>query len=311
MVNLSAKIESSQNSFIRNATTTVDKNNISIYFNEIANQKANGNSPFLLGISSFKDKSTFVNESVDYFISRNVSNDNGEFDSTQTFSFTPTSSTTFIIIYFNLFNKEYPPNVILNNTVSYNLNSPVLCLPVEAGKENTIYIKTWNKPNRPLVIQGIQTFVEIKNSELISVDFSGQDRSDTNLPSWGIKSNSGNLEMFDTYGIIENMRKIGALTNSAINIYLNAGSRQEQIGGFYISNMEKNRQTLKTKINFQDILLSWENIEVRSYLLNEFLEGISSYDFINKILEENDITLVYSRDGEQYIPYPYIEGGPA
>lgn len=313
MITLSARISPAKDASVLflSGESYVGNTNVSTELNNVINKKSSGDNVFLLGLTKFKERGTYVDDKVDYYIGDIFSDSNGSFSSIYEFSLKTTADASFVVIYFDTFNNEYPPTVIVDYNTTYYLNSPTLCLKIDGYETHSISIPNWNKPNRPLVINGVQTFVDVNNRNLISIDFSGQDRSDTSLPSFGIKSNSGYLEMFDTDGIIESMRNLGVLSNSAINIYLNAKDRQDQIGGFYISNIDKNRQTLKTKIDFQDILLSWENIEIRSYPLNEFLEGISSYDFINKILEENDITMVHSRDGERYIPYPYIEGGSA
>ena len=68
------------------------------------------------------------------------------------------------------------------------------------------------------------TIYEISDN-LINIQFSGQDRSDLTLPSWGIKSNSGSLEMYDTDESIKKASEQGLLANSPVNIYLNVGDR--------------------------------------------------------------------------------------
>lgn len=154
---------------------------------------------------------------------------------------------------------------------------------------------------------------------LISISFSGQDRSDPSLPSWGIKSNSGSLEMYDTDGTIGELSREGHLANSEIRIYLNVSTRKEQIGGFYIINAVKDRQTDKTKIEFQDILMSWQQISAPKYYnfykdskenitLANIIDFISEKSAISNVLDNTD-NITLSRIESICILHPQIEQG--
>lgn len=160
-----------------------------------------------------------------------------------------------------------------------------------------------------------ETKYEIANNNLINIDFSGQDRSDTSLPSWGIKSNSGSVEMYDADGTIAKLSREGSLANSPIKIYLNVGERKEQIGGFYVTEASQDRQTMGTKIEFQDILISWNEKQMPKYYYPYYPRNISLKDVLDTLVERSDITLKYSDDFTRirfsrfYIPYPIIEAG--
>lgn len=312
MISLSAKIEPVKGARIY--ISGDEGNNISVALDNFSNSKSVGNNAFLLGVSKFSDKATFVNDNVDYYIGNVISDSNGNFANPYSFVIDTTNTNTFIVLYFDTINNEYPPSVDFDGE-TYNLNAPVLCLQREGSSSHTLAISSWNKPNRPLVIHGLQTFVEINGTELLSVDFSGQDRSDPYLPSWGIKSNSGTLDMIDTYGVIEDMQRIGVLKNSEISIYLNANSRKHQIGGFYVGNSEKDRRTLKANVKFQDVLLTWDKQQMPEYSYPYYPRTIYLKDILNTIVESSPITLKYAeqmteeRLSSLYIPYPILDEG--
>jgi hypothetical protein len=136
------------------------------------------------------------------------------------------------------------------------------------------------------------TVYEISNN-LIKISFSGQDRSDTSLPSWGIKSNSGSLEMYDTDGTFEKLSQEGSLANAEIRIYLNiVGTRKVQIGGFYVIGASQNKQTHKTTIEFEDILMSWQQKKQPKYYNFVASEPVTIATIIDAILETHqDIQL--------------------
>lgn len=150
---------------------------------------------------------------------------------------------------------------------------------------------------------------------LTKLSFSGQDRSDTTLPSWGIKSNSGSLEMYDTDEIIERLSNQGLLANSEIKIYLNVKSRKKQIGGFYITDASKDKHTAKTKIGFQDELMSWNQKQMPIYLYLYYPREISAYDILTYIIQKAGVVLEYATQEtinilkSIYIAYPIIEKG--
>lgn len=151
--------------------------------------------------------------------------------------------------------------------------------------------------------------------DIKSLSFSGQDRSDSAKPSWGIKSNSGTLEMYDNKGIIDELKSKGILANSEIKIYLNVANRKEQIGGFYVSNAYRDSQTLKTKIEFQDVLMSWEEKQMPIYLYLYYPRSINADYILNDIIGKAGATLEYATEETKkilkgiYIPYPIIEKG--
>ena len=150
---------------------------------------------------------------------------------------------------------------------------------------------------------------------LINIRFSGQDRSDSSLPSWGIKSNSGSLEMYDIDESITKAYEKGLLEKSLIDIYLNVGERKEQIGRFNVVGANRNKQTLKTTIEFQDTLVSWQDKKMPQYC--EFSASVSPtiQSILSKLLTIANISVLYSNDKTAerarslYINHAILEAG--
>lgn len=147
--------------------------------------------------------------------------------------------------------------------------------------------------------------------DLLKIDFSGQDRSDTLLPSWGIKSNSGSLQFIDK----TNIANVG-LEEKTIQIYLNIYSRKELIGTFEITNVKPDKQNKICQIEFEDALLSLEQVEQRAISVRD---KMSAKDFLESIFPGrtgNPKYKIYYADQATEthlknikIRYPYIEQG--
>ena len=158
------------------------------------------------------------------------------------------------------------------------------------------------------------TIYEISD-KLTNIQFSGQDRSDPSLPSWGIKSNSGYLEMYDTDGTIEKLSQQGSLANSAINICLKINDRKEETGEFYIVTANKNKQNLMIKMGFEDILTSWQNIEMPKYHYPYGDKKIYLLNIFNEIVSRSHIKIEFAdtqtraRLANIYIPHPILQEG--
>lgn len=294
MITISAKISPNENASIISAVE-MEKNNISSGLNDIINKKSTRENPFLLGIDKFSSRKTYVDDKVGYYIGDTLSNSQGIFETPYNVILQTTTDTTFIIIYFDTINNEYPKNIVVDNDKSYILDSPTFCFTVSKSYTHNIVIYDWNKLDKPLVIQGIQTFISIESNEITNVDFSGQDRSNILTPSWGIKSNTGEIEVYDMSGAIEGMKTAGVIIDSNIKLFLKADNRQEQIGSFYINKAEKDDQSAKIKLNYQDILESWNNYNIGNKRVrsNAYLDNYLNFvlnDMANRIKFFDDET---------------------
>lgn len=292
---------------INNATINVSPTNVSKDINSLHQKIKNGRDIFLLGISKFTDKAPLVNDSVDFYIGDEISDSNGAFATSYTITLQKSVQAGFVAIYFDTINNEHPNNIIINGE-KLTLNSPV-CLLAVSETPVTIIISNWNKPNRPLRIQGITTFIKF-DKEIISVNLGGQSKTDSSLPSWGIKSNSGDIELFDAYNVIENMSSKGFLENCCLNVYLDINNKKTQIGQFYISTANKSERKHQTRLEFQDVLISWQNIQMPEIPFGQ--STISAYNFLLSVMKKNRI--VWDANTESYLKKivlskPYLSAG--
>ena len=271
---------------INNATIDISATNVSQNLNSLCQKTRKGKDVFLLGISKFAEKSQLVNESIDFYIGTEISDNNGQFATSYTITLQKSIKASFAAIYFDTINNEYPNDITVNGA-KLSVNSPICFFAVpNTSSTVTIIISNWNKSNRPLRIQGITTFIKF-DEELISVDLGGQSKGETSLPSWGIKSNSGNIELFDAYDVIENMSSKGFLENCCVNLYLHINNTKTQIGHFYITKANKSEQKHQSQLEFQDVLISWQNIQMPKI---PFGKSMTAYDFLLSVMKTNRIT---------------------
>lgn len=152
------------------------------------------------------------------------------------------------------------------------------------------------------------------SNNLLSIQFSGQDRSDPYLPSWGIKSNSGVLEMYDTKGEVQHLISEGLIWDPLIEIHFENDYRQERLGGFYIIDASHDKRTQKVKIMFQDELVSWQQKPMPKYT-NSYAQEIFLGDVLDSITSSAGVSLHYETSAKNFLKtrykvnFPYIEAG--
>ena len=260
MIELSAQIQLAEDSYFTNLDASQEgfsPINVSADINDIANKVSKGGNPFLLGISKFSDKATYVDDKLDFYISDNYMSD----EEYLTISFDG-NNLKYAIFYFDTVNNEYPQYINYANVnggyTTYENNSPVTVIDLGEVANKSINLYRWSNPNYPIRIQGITTVVDIGKDNLTSINFSGQDRSDTNLPSWGIKSNSGKIEFKNNSGeLFKTLKSNSTIYNCNINIYINTKNSNQQIGSFYIESCENSNDFSRCSLQFKDILPNW------------------------------------------------------
>lgn len=311
MISTSAIISTSGNDiYLSNISINILGNNISCDIGDLANKIIKTSQrPFLLGSSKLWQGNSYVNGKLDYFMSFSKAKDYSTIK--LKFMTTTNKEKTLIFIVFDLINNAYPKYVTVDG-IRYDLTSPILCFLTEAVAQKeitvTFYGSEWTKPENPITIQGIKTSYEIQSGELTNINFSGQDRSESSKPSWGIKSNSGSLEFRDNNGIIKAIKDVATAEDVTLDIYLKSNSKRSQIGSFIINKVNYTSSNKKSIIDFKDILESWDNINI----LFRPLQGKQTlYDFFAFILTKQLIKIAdYTterRFTNTYISYPYLE----
>ena len=290
--------------------------NVSSGIETVINHNSNGGNPFMLGISRFNEKKQFSAETLDYYISADVCNSEGYFNEEHTLTLT-VSSEGFAILTFDLINKEYPYEIKVDDT-TYYLDSPILLLPFSVGSlTKEIKIIRWNKPNKPIVIQGISTYFDIQSSMIRQCNLSNQDRTNAEYPSWGIISNTGNLQIVDTYNVISKIRDAQRLYNCAIEFFIKTSYTQRRIGKYYITDFQEgNIQDIT--LFFGDILQSWQKIQVNPIVpfgYSAYTIAVAIKEHLGEILDiDYIIDLCYDYETEKHLgkiktPIFYYEKG--
>lgn len=172
-----------------------------------------------------------------------------------------------IIICYNLY--ETKTSKKYQKISDYSDNDPIWTifdLPEESFYK--IEISNWNVPNYPLVITGIyaEVSIEIDRRNLISISRSIFDRSDLKLPSWGIISNTGNIEFNDTDGEIRDyaeqlLLESGLKCEIKLNNTLVDGASQT-IGVFETDEWDYDNDNRVVSVSLKDDLEEWQDINV-------------------------------------------------
>ena len=140
---------------------------------------------------------------------------------------------------------------------------------LEDETEFSIIIDNWNTPNYPLVITGIYTIIDINIDyrNLISISRSIFDRSDLKLPSFGIISNTGNIEFNDTDGEIldyaeQLLLEKGLKCEIKLNNTLVEGANKS-IGLFETDQWNYDNDSRVVSVSLKDDLQEWQDIDVK------------------------------------------------
>jgi hypothetical protein len=130
----------------------------------------------------------------------------------------------------------------------------------------SIIIDNWNTPNYPLVLTGIYTAIDINIDyrNLISISRGIFDRSDLKLPSYGIISNTGNIEFNDTNGeILDYAEQLLLGSGLKCEIKLNntlVDGASETIGLFKTDEWDYDNDNRVVSVSLKDDLEEWQDI---------------------------------------------------
>lgn len=311
MITLSADIKSisETGNYISSVLSYIAPNNISynnikknIYSvfelkeitNNLINSKSKTGNPFLLKSSQLGGGAVLCSNS-NYYIGKQICDENGNFDKPYLFTINGINLKS-IIIKFDTFNNQHPKNIIINN-VLYECNSSVFRVILENIENIEIIIDNWNVSNFPLTIQSIYSFfIEVNDFNLLSLDRSFADRGDFKLPSYGLISNYGNIELIDINDdilfYVENyLFKKGYLCTIYLN---NTNYGNKQIIGEYFSTIwEYDNDNRKISVTVEDDIERLQNV---------YFEGIN---YIPHISKSQNLFSIYNMLYLETIKYGY------
>ena len=275
---------------------TNGKNNISSSIENVLNTRIRSGNAFLLGSSKLDRGATFASSKlvngvtlsgVDYYIG-NVLCSEYKIDGYYSFTFLGNTSALSITavsdnltIVFDDIGGGYCPKInvapkIGNSNYIYTDDAIVSIKGLEKGTTYTFYFQTWNKPNAPLIIRGIYTdlAIELDYNNLISMSGSIFDRSDIKLPSFGIISNSGNIEFNDIDGEISDYAEEGWLNKGLeTKIQLVNTLKKDKdgefvkndVGTFYTATWNYDTDNRTVSVSIKDDLEEWQDITIEGF----------------------------------------------
>lgn len=270
MITLTARIEliSGNNDTLSVEPKDLSHNNISSEIEAIRGSKSQGSNPFILGVSKLGDGSTFSGN-VDYFIGNTQSSESGVFTTPYTLTISGTDITSLTIEFDKVNNRH--PNTIKIYNVEYADDDAIFTIGnLPSANSHTVTIDNWNSPKYPLVIMGIyvEISIDINYRNLISLNRSIAYRGDNKFPSYGIISNTGNLEFNDLNGEIKDYAEQMLLTSDLkVEITLNntLANKHEQVGIFETRDWNYDNDNRSVSVSLKDDLEEWQDIQVQGF----------------------------------------------
>lgn len=266
MINITARINVSENGgTINSATINAEKINVSADIDKILGKKnvVIGN-PFILGESRL-DSGAYYTDSLPYFISRDLSNNNGIFPQSYTITIIGKDITQFVIA-FDTANGAFPNSIIVDGETVYD-DDHMWEVNVETADTHTIVISNWNKPNSPLIITGIYADIniDIDRHNLLSFNSDIIDRTTSQEPVYGIVSNSASLRFSDLKEETLDLITQQILHSSIkVEVWLNNtdSKEQEQICLMQIRELSYDNDNRAVQVSLKDNLEEWQDINI-------------------------------------------------
>ena len=157
--------------------------------------------------------------------------------------------------------------------------------------------------------------VEIDRKNILSLNSNIFDRSDLKLPSWGIISNTGNIEFNDTDGKVLNytenlLLQSGLKCEIKLNNTLVEGA-SETIGLFETDEWDYDNDNRVVSVILKDDLEEWQTILIEEYPLQNAMTMYEIYEYLvgktpskwEFILDNENATRLKNIT----CPYPYLE----
>ena len=291
---------------------TPSGNNISASIADVVSVRRSGSNPFLFGASKLGNGEVF-SSGEPYFIGSELSDENGNFETPYTLSFSinnlDTSNINFFIL-FDTYNNAYPKtirgeiydgsNLITTLTVVQNETLFIFSYASSITGDNInfkVIINDWSMPKYPVRIQSIYTGIKLfaDRRNMLSLSAPIKDRSDNEQPSYGIISNSGSLSIIDGTGEIKEYARMKLLTPDLnVQIWLEdtLTKKKQSIGKFKTNKWTYNNNNFEVNIELKDDLEEWQNYTISGIRFRNFNEtAFGVYTFIS-----DEINQIYGYD---------------
>lgn len=271
MITLTARINliSGDNGTLSLVSTEPTGNNISSRIANVVGDKRQTKNPFILDASKLGEGATF-SSGVDYFIGNQQSSASGVFASAYTLQINSANPITSLTIAFDTQNKRHPNSIKVDGVDYIDDDAIFTVVGLESSTSHTVVINNWNAPRFPLVISGIyvKISIDIDQRNLISLESGITYRADNKLPSYGIISNSGNIEFNDLDGEVRDYAEQMILTSDlkvVITLNNTLAKTHEEVGVFETRDWDYDNDNRSVSVSLKDDLEEWQDIQVKGF----------------------------------------------
>lgn len=267
MLRITAKINIGEDGGTLNAaTSSQDGINVSSNLNEVIGQHTQIQRPFILGRSRLGGGDCFTKK-ANFYIGRISSDSNGNFSSNYVITVSGENITQLTIV-FNKRDNQFPRSIVVDGETIAD-DDVQWTIKLSGEDIHTITISNWNTPNSPFIITSIYTDLSIILDETNLIDFERtiMDRSDTEKPSFGIISNTGNLSFIDKDGeVLDYISQQLVSSENIITAFLEntKTGAKEQIAYFNTQNWSYNNSQSLVEVSLKDDLEEWQEINVEA-----------------------------------------------
>lgn len=237
----------------------------------VVNNKIAPKSIMLLGVSQFSDMAGLSSGKADYFIGGVNADSEGNVQPLTLNLYGITTQS--VTIAFDTVYNRHPKSITANGKVYYDDDAvfTISDVPLYPNIPDhiEITIDNWNTPNYPIVITGIyqKITLDINKRNLISMERTIKERSDYNLPSFGIISNPAQIEFRDADGEIKDYAEKMLLTSDlAVRLYISdtLSKKSRQIGKFETREWDYDAENRTVAVSLKDDLEEWQEITIEA-----------------------------------------------
>lgn len=340
MITLTAKIEllksgleSGQNGVLENGAINLSGNNASAEIGAVVGVKRNVKRPFVFGKSVLGGGDKYYGE-LDYYMGRLLCDNDGNFfdydeDGNKVLKSYEIEvrgqSISAITLAFDDLNGTFPKSIDVDGRTIVD-DDPTWTIAIDSADTHTIIISNWNTPNSMLILSGIyiDVVINIDRRNLQRLERTITDRSSYDLPSYGIISNTGNIDFIDFDGEVrdyaeQQILKSGLTVEISLNNTLYGNS--EHIGTFYTNKWTYDNNNRVVSVSLKDDLEWWQEINVekvefdletqRTKTMQDLYEYLwdltpKKYNMLSFDELDDNTKQVLT---ETVIKYPYLESG--
>ena len=143
--------------------------------------------------------------------------------------------------------------------------------------------------------EDFEVLFELNKGNVLSLNRSITDRSNLQLPSWGIISNAGNATFVDKSGELLHLINSGILNDKTkVNFYLNNTlapyGKPQNVGTFYASDWDYDNDSREVSVSLQDDLEEWQDILINGIAYDPYAQKNVTmqwvYDYLHSITPE-------------------------